>query len=63
MGGLLIEWARIKMLKNRNSCLVFKAGETTLKSKHVGTQNFFFGRGGANPEAICNLCLILKIML
>jgi hypothetical protein len=53
------------MLNDRNRSLVFKAGETTLNSKHVRTQNFLFGAGGrgANPEAICNLCLILKIML
>jgi hypothetical protein len=33
--------------------------------KQVRTQDFsLWGEGGgANPEAICNLCLILKIML
>jgi hypothetical protein len=30
---------------------------------HVRTQNFSLGGGGADPEAIYNLCLILKIML
>jgi len=45
IGGLLSEWARTKMLNDRNRSPVFKAGETTLKSKHVRTQNFSFGRG------------------
>jgi hypothetical protein len=63
--GLLTEWARIKILNDRNRSPVFKARETTLNSKHVRTQNFSFGRGrgGADPEAICNCCLILKVML
>jgi hypothetical protein len=31
---------------------------------HVRTQNFSLGQGGgADPEAIYNICLILKIML
>jgi hypothetical protein len=35
------------------------------KEDQVRTQNFSFGEGGggADPEAIYNLCLILKIML
>jgi hypothetical protein len=32
-------------------------------SMQVWTRNFSFGGGGgSDPEAICNLCLILKIM-
>jgi hypothetical protein len=33
-------------------------------SDQVGTQNFLLGGGvGADPEAVYNLCLILKIVL
>jgi len=38
-----------KKLGDKNRSLVFKAGETSLNSEHVRTQNFSFeGRGSGN---------------
>jgi len=42
---------RRKMLGDKNRSLAFKAGETTLNSEHVRTQNFLFeGVGGSRSQ-------------